>query len=76
GPRPERPEFFEEIEKKIPHFIYRVRLKPGITGLAQIVGKYDTTPEEKIKYDLIYISTWSPLLDLYIIFITIKKIFF
>ena len=74
GPRPERPEFFEEIEKKIPHFIYRVRLKPGITGLAQIVGKYDTTPEEKIKYDLIYISTWSPLLDLYILFMTIKKV--
>jgi len=74
GPRPERPEFFEEIEKKIPHFIYRVRLKPGITGLAQIVGKYETTPEEKIKYDLIYISTWSPLLDLYILFMTLKKI--
>ncbi|MGB9749955.1 MAG: sugar transferase [Caldisericia bacterium] len=74
GPRPERPEFFEEIEKKVPYFNYRVRLKPGITGLAQIVGKYETTPEEKIKYDLIYISTWSPLLDLYILFMTLKKI--
>jgi len=74
GPRPERPEFFEEIEKKVPYFNYRVKLKPGITGLAQIVGKYETTPEEKIKYDLIYISTWSPLLDLYILFMTLKKL--
>jgi len=74
GPRPERPEFFEKIEKEIPHFAYRVRLKPGITGLAQILGKYDTTPEEKIKYDLIYISNWSPFLDFYILLLTIKKI--
>lgn len=74
GPRPERPEFFEKIEKNIPHFIYRVRLKPGITGLAQILGKYDTTPEEKIKYDLIYISNWSPFFDFYILLLTIKKI--
>ena len=74
GPRPERPEFFEKIEKEIPHFAYRVRLKPGITGLAQILGKYDTTPEEKIKYDLIYISNWSPFFDFYILLLTIKKI--
>jgi len=74
GPRPERPEFFERIEKNIPHFAYRVRLKPGITGLAQILGKYDTTPEEKIKYDLIYISNWSPFFDFYILLLTIKKI--
>jgi lipopolysaccharide/colanic/teichoic acid biosynthesis glycosyltransferase len=74
GPRPERPEFFEKIEKNIPHFIYRVRLKPGITGLAQILGKYDTTPEEKIKYDLIYISNLSPIFDFYILLLTIKKI--
>lgn len=74
GPRPERPEFFEKIEKNIPYFAYRVRLKPGITGLAQILGKYDTTPEEKIKYDLIYISNWSPFFDFYILLLTIKKI--
>ncbi|MEM4221192.1 MAG: exopolysaccharide biosynthesis polyprenyl glycosylphosphotransferase, partial [Thermoplasmata archaeon] len=62
GPRPERPEFFEEIQKRVPQFTYRLKLKPGITGLAQVFGKYETTPEEKIKYDLIYISNWSPLL--------------
>lgn len=76
GPRPERPEFFDEIKKRLPQFVYRLKLKPGITGLAQVFGKYETTPEEKIKYDLIYISTWSPLLDLYIILFTLKKIIF
>jgi len=74
GPRPERPEIFEKILEKTPHFSYRLRLKPGITGLAQIMGKYDIKPEEKIKYDLIYISTWSPFLDFYILLMTIKKI--
>lgn len=74
GPRPERPEFFNDIKKNIPHFEYRLRLKPGITGLAQVMGKYETEPEEKIKYDLIYISTWSPFLDFYILLMTLKKI--
>lgn len=75
GPRPERPEFLKEIIKIVPYFEYRVRLKPGITGLAQVEGKYETPPEDKIKYDLIYILKWSPFLDFYIILLTLKKIF-
>lgn len=74
GPRPARPELFKDILKKVPEFEYRLRLKPGITGLAQVIGKYDIEPEEKIKYDLIYISTWSPFLDFYILLMTLKKV--
>lgn len=74
GTRPERLEFLKEIIKIVPYFEYRVRLKPGITGLAQIEGKYETPPEDKIKYDLIYILKWSPFLDFYIILLTLKKI--
>ena len=55
GPRPERQEFIETYSKIIPEFRERLRVKGGLTGYAQIYGKYSTGPEDKIKYDLIYI---------------------
>ncbi|NOZ92695.1 MAG: sugar transferase [Dictyoglomi bacterium] len=73
GPRPERPEMYEKIEKELPLFRMRLMVKPGITGLAQVYGEYDTPPEEKLTYDLIYILSRPKLpLDIRIILMTIK----
>ncbi len=75
GPRPERPFFVKKLNEEMEEFKYRVLVKAGITGLAQILGKYSTTPESKIKYDLLYIRNYSLLLDIKIIFNTIKIMF-
>lgn len=75
GPRPERPVFIEEFCKDIPDFHYRLTVKAGVTGLAQVLGKYSTTPEHKIKYDLMYIRNASMYFDILIVLETIKKIF-
>ncbi len=73
GPRPERPEMYEKIEQELPLFKMRLMVKPGITGLAQVYGKYDTPPEEKLTYDLIYILSRPKIsLDIRIILMTIK----
>ncbi len=73
GPRPERPEMYEKIEKELPLFRMRLMVKPGITGLAQVYGEYDTPPAEKLTYDLIYILSRPKLpLDIRIILMTIK----
>lgn len=73
GPRPERPEMYEKISKELPTFRFRLLVKPGITGMAQVYGKYDTDPREKLKYDLMYIFTRPKLaLDIKIILLTIK----
>ena len=53
GPRPERPFFVNELVKEIPEYAYRMNIKSGITGLAQVFGRYSTTPENKLKYDLL-----------------------
>ena len=74
GPRPERPEFVEEYLEKIPGYSERFRIKPGVTGLAQINGGYATTPERKLKYDLMYLYHQSPVLDVQIIVETIKVV--
>ncbi len=74
GPRPERPVFTEEFSKAIPDFKYRLSVKAGVTGLAQVLGRYATTPDIKIKYDLIYIKNSSLFYDIKIIFETLKKI--
>jgi len=74
GPRPERPYFVNELEKKIKFYSRRLIVKPGITGWAQIKHKYDETIEdvkEKLRYDLYYIENMSILLDLKIIIQTI-----
>lgn len=75
GPRPERPELAVEIEKEIPEFSYRLKVKAGLTGYAQIYGKYNTTPYDKLKLDLTYIRNYSLLLDLKLIFMTPKIMF-
>ena len=75
GPRPERPELIEEILKDIPEFSYRTKVKAGLTGYAQIYGKYNTTSYDKLKLDLTYIRSYSLLLDLKLIFMTPKIMF-
>lgn len=74
GPRPERPVFIKEFAETIPDFHYRMTVKAGVTGLAQVLGKYSTTPENKIKFDLMYIRKASLIYDVKIIFETVKKI--
>ena len=75
GPRPERPELAEEIEKKIPEFSFRLKVKAGLTGYAQVYGKYNTTSYDKLKLDLMYIRKYSLLLDLKLILMTPKIMF-
>lgn len=74
GPRPERPFFIDQFSKDIPDFQYRLSVKAGVTGLAQVLGKYATTPENKIKFDLLYIKNSSLMFDVKILFETLKKI--
>lgn len=72
GPRPERPELAKEIEREIPEFSYRLKVKAGLTGYAQIYGKYNTTSYDKLKLDLTYIRNYSVWLDLKLILMTPK----
>lgn len=74
GPRPERVEHVEKYTAEIPEFIFRSKMKGGLTGFAQVYGKYNTTALDKLKLDLIYIMNYSLLLDLQIIFETMKII--
>ncbi|CAN5921254.1 exopolysaccharide biosynthesis polyprenyl glycosylphosphotransferase [soil metagenome] len=66
GPRPERPELTEQFEAVIPGYDRRHEIPPGLTGLAQVHGRYHTDPEYKLGYDLQYLVNWSPVLDLQI----------
>ncbi|NLO48598.1 MAG: sugar transferase [Clostridiales bacterium] len=75
GPRPERPHFIEKYLETNPEYQYRTKVRAGITGLAHVMGKYNTTPEERIKLDLTYIQNYSFLLDLKIILETFRVIF-
>ena len=72
GPRPERPELAAEIEAEIPEFCYRLKMKAGLTGYAQVYGKYNTTSYDKLKLDLTYIRNYSLLLDLKLMLMTPK----
>ncbi len=72
GPRPERPFFVEQFIKEKPEYAYRHNVKPGITGLAQIAGKYNTTAYDKLVYDLIYIQNVSVINDLILMLQTLK----
>ena len=74
GPRPERPELVEHFERTIPGYGRRHELPPGLTGLAQIHGRYHTDAEYKLGYDLQYLVNWSPVLDLQIIVRTLMVI--
>jgi len=71
GPRPERECFYKEFETYIHGFSERLKVKPGLTGLAQVNGGYNLKPEEKIIYDVEYIKTRSLALDLKLIFKTV-----
>ena len=75
GPRPERPEIAEQYEETLPEFRLRLQVKAGLTGYAQVYGKYNTTPYDKLQMDLMYIAKPSFLEDLRIILATIKILF-
>ena len=75
GPRPEREEIANEYETVIPEFSFRLKVKAGLTGYAQVYGKYNTTPYDKLKLDLTYIETYSFWLDLKLMLMTFKIIF-
>lgn len=72
GPRPERLEHIEAYSKDIPEFVFRMKIKGGLTGYAQIYGKYNTSPYDKLRLDLMYIEKYSLLLDLKLILMTIR----
>lgn len=72
GPRPERPFFVEQFVKETPEYAYRHNVKPGITGMAQVYGKYNTTAFDKLVYDLMYIEKCGLLADFAIIIQTVK----
>lgn len=75
GPRPERPEIASEYEKSLPEFRLRLQAKCGLTGYAQVYGKYNTTPYDKLQMDLMYIASPSIGQDIMILFATIKILF-
>ncbi|SFM05142.1 sugar transferase [Pelosinus propionicus] len=72
GPRPERPYFVKQFKEKIPEYVYRHNVKPGITGMAQVYGKYNTTPYNKLIYDLLYIQKCNVITDLVIMLQTTR----
>jgi exopolysaccharide biosynthesis polyprenyl glycosylphosphotransferase len=79
GPRPERPEFVERLQRQIPFYMGRHSVKPGITGWAQVRHRYAASVEdsvEKLQYDLYYIKNRSPLLDLVILLSTLQVVLF
>lgn len=75
GPRPERPEIAAQYEEEMPEFALRLQAKAGLTGYAQVFGKYNTIPYDKLQMDLMYIANPSLLEDLRIIFATIQVLF-
>lgn len=75
GPRPERPEIAEKYKETLPEFDLRLQVKAGLTGYAQVHGKYNTTPYDKLQMDLMYISHLSIAEDIRILFATVKILF-
>lgn len=72
GPRPERPEIIAQYMEIMPEFAYRMKVKAGLAGYAQVYGKYNTTPYDKLKLDLTYIENYSVWLDLKLMLLTVK----
>lgn len=72
GPRPERVEHVEKYQQEVPEFVYRTKVKGGLTGYAQIYGKYNTSPYDKLRLDLTYIEEYSILLDIKLILMTLQ----
>ncbi len=75
GPRPERPQIHEEYCEKVPEFDFRLSVKAGLTGYAQVYGKYNTTTYDKLKFDMIYVQKASIILDLQLILLTLRVVF-
>ena len=75
GPRPERPEIIAQYVEIIPEFVFRMKVKAGLAGFAQVYGKYNTSPYDKLKLDLTYIENYSVWLDLKLMFLTLKVLF-
>lgn len=75
GPRPETPALAAEYKENIPEFDFRLKVKAGLTGFAQVYGKYNTTPYDKLKLDLTYIENYSFLLDLKLLVLTAEILF-
>ena len=75
GPRPERPEIAGQYQKQVPEFDFRLKVKAGLTGYAQVYGKYNTTPEDKLKLDLFYIEHYSVWMDVKLLLLTFKILF-
>lgn len=75
GPRPERKEITEEYSKAIPEFSFRLKVKAGLTGYAQVYGQYNTIPYDKLKLDLTYITSYSLWLDIKLMILTVKILF-
>ena len=75
GPRPERPEIAEQYYQALPDFRLRLQVKAGLTGYAQVYGKYNTSPREKLEFDLLYINHMSILTDLQLMFATVGILF-
>ncbi len=74
GPRPERPAIHDEVAQELPQFHSRLAVMPGLTGLAQVRGKYDTSPREKIKFDLLYSLRSSAAMDAQILLRTVRAV--
>lgn len=72
GPRPERPEIIEQYLEDMPEFAFRTKVKAGLAGYAQVYGKYNTTPYDKLKLDLTYIENYSVWLDIKLMLLTLK----
>ena len=75
GPRPERVEHVEKYKVEIPEFVFRYKVKGGLTGYAQVYGKYNTTPYDKLRLDLLYIENYNTLLDIKLIIETVRVLF-
>ena len=75
GPRPERPQIIREYIEEMPEFAYRTRVKAGLAGYAQVYGKYNTTPYDKLKLDLTYIENYTVWLDIRLMLLTLKILF-
>ena len=75
GPRPERPEIIKQYVKEMPEFAYRTKVKAGLAGYAQVYGKYNTTPYDKLTLDLTYIENYSLWMDIKLMLLTLKILF-
>ena len=72
GPRPERQSYIDQFTKETPEFTYRTKVKGGLTGFAQIYGKYNTSPYDKLRLDMMYIENYSFALDIKLILMTLR----